>query len=79
MKVFYSLLLMLTTHAISSNAQDPGFAWYDHTLPMEVRIDALVGAMTLEEKFSQLLDESAAIPRLDVPRYGWWNECLHGV
>jgi len=24
-------------------------------------------------------DQAPAIPRLDVPAYGWWNEALHGV
>ena len=23
--------------------------------------------------------EAPAIPRLGVPEYNWWNECLHGV
>ncbi len=35
--------------------------------------------MTLEEKVSQLQNDSVAIPRLDVPAYEWWNEALHGV
>ena len=35
--------------------------------------------MTLEEKVSQLIDRAAAIPRLDIPAYNWWNEGLHGV
>lgn len=35
--------------------------------------------MTLEEKVSQLTYTSAAIPRLGIPEYNWWNECLHGV
>jgi beta-glucosidase len=35
--------------------------------------------MTLEEKASQMLHESAAIERLGIPEYNWWNECLHGV
>jgi beta-glucosidase len=28
---------------------------------------------------SQLTHESAAIERLGIPAYNWWNECLHGV
>lgn len=60
-------------------AQDVSFEWYDTSLPVEDRISALVEAMTLEEKVSQLKDVSVAIPRLDVPEYNWWNECLHGV
>ena len=40
---------------------------------------ALVAKMTLEEKASQLLYDSPAIPRLGIPSYNWWNEALHGV
>lgn len=41
--------------------------------------DGLVAKMTLEEKVSQMIDESVAIPRLGIPAYPWWNEGLHGV
>ena len=40
---------------------------------------SLVEQMTLEEKASQLLFDSPAIPRLNIPAYNWWNEALHGV
>ncbi|MDR2702385.1 MAG: glycoside hydrolase family 3 C-terminal domain-containing protein [Spirochaetaceae bacterium] len=45
----------------------------------EARINELISQMTLEEKVSQLSHISAAIPRLGIPEYNWWNECLHGV
>ena len=48
-------------------------------LPLEQRVDDLIGRMTLEEKVSQMRDHAAAIPRLGVPKYDWWNEGLHGV
>ncbi len=51
----------------------------DASLPMERRVDDLISHMTLEEKVSQLGHTSAAIPRLGVPAYNWWNEGLHGV
>ncbi|MGC3980449.1 MAG: glycoside hydrolase family 3 C-terminal domain-containing protein [Steroidobacteraceae bacterium] len=35
--------------------------------------------MTLEQKASQLVDNSAAIPELGIPAYSWWNEALHGI
>ncbi|MDR2749355.1 MAG: glycoside hydrolase family 3 protein, partial [Clostridiales bacterium] len=35
--------------------------------------------MTLEEKATQTLFNSPAIPRLGIPAYNWWNEALHGV
>jgi beta-glucosidase len=51
----------------------------DPAAPLEKRVDDLISRMTLEEKISQLMNDSAAIDRLDVPAYNWWNECLHGV
>jgi len=53
--------------------------WYDSTLSVDERVEALVGAMTLREKIAQTLHEAPPIPRLGVPAYNWWNECLHGV
>jgi beta-glucosidase len=45
----------------------------------EQRAAALVSQMTLEEKVGQLMNDAPAIPRLNIPAYNWWNECLHGV
>jgi beta-glucosidase len=45
----------------------------------EAKIKELISQMTLEEKVSQLIHKSEAIPRLEIPEYNWWNECLHGV
>jgi len=45
----------------------------------EAKIKELISKMTLEEKVSQLSHQSAAIERLGIPEYNWWNECLHGV
>jgi beta-glucosidase len=39
----------------------------------------MIAGMTLEEKVSQLSYDSPAVERLGIPRYNWWNECLHGV
>lgn len=47
--------------------------------PIKDRVDDLVSQMTLEEKVSQMVHDVPAIERLDVPKYNWWNECLHGV
>lgn len=41
--------------------------------------EELVAQMTLEEKCSQMLHTAAAIERLKIPQYNWWNEALHGV
>src|SRR5262245_2690011 len=53
--------------------------WRNPDLPFEARAADLVSRMTMEEKVSQLMHESAPIPRLGIPAYNWWNECLHGV
>ncbi|QHN03760.1 glycoside hydrolase family 3 protein [Granulicella sp. WH15] len=45
----------------------------------EQRAHELVSKMTLDEKITQTINTSAAIPRLNVPAYDWWNEGLHGV
>ena len=58
-------------------AQD--LPWYDATLSFSARVELLLAQMTLEEKVSQLVNASPAIPRLQVPAYNWWNESLHGV
>ena len=51
----------------------------DHTQPIEDRVNDLISRLTLEEKVSQMIHSASAIPRLDIPEYNWWNECLHGV
>ncbi|MDR3717483.1 MAG: glycoside hydrolase family 3 C-terminal domain-containing protein [Bryobacteraceae bacterium] len=64
--------------AIAAGAADlPVFK--DPKAPMEKRVDDLVSRLTLEEKAAQLMNNAPAIPRLGVPAYNWWNECLHGV
>ena len=51
----------------------------DPDRPLEERVEDLVSKLTLEEKVSQMIYTSSAIPRLGIPEYNWWNECLHGV
>ncbi|MFD0522608.1 glycoside hydrolase family 3 C-terminal domain-containing protein [Paractinoplanes durhamensis] len=47
--------------------------------PVERAAD-LAARMTLPEKASQMnSSQSAAIPRLGIAAYGWWNEAGHGV
>ena len=63
-------------------AVQPGTAtlpYLDPDLPLETRVEDLVGRMTLEEKVSQTLYDASAVERLGIPEYNWWNEALHGV
>ena len=77
---------MLATAAVAgampAAAQLPGAsppAYQDTDLSPEARAQDLVARMTLEEKASQLVNDAAAIPRLGIREYNWWNEGLHGV
>lgn len=63
----------------STLAQKTKFPFNNHSLSFEKRVDDLVGRLSLEEKVSQMLNSSPAIPRLGIPAYDWWNETLHGV
>lgn len=53
--------------------------YLDPNQSLEKRVADLISRMTLEEKVSQMMYNADAIPRLDIPQYNWWNECLHGV
>src|SRR6185369_6650802 len=57
----------------------PNAPWFNTSLPVEQRVEALVSQMTLEEKSKQLVNRASAIPRLGVPAYNWWSEALHGA
>ena len=65
---------------LSALAQDTSKpAYLDTNLTPEQRAADLVHRLTLEEKASQLVNHSRAIPRLNIPAYDWWSEALHGV
>ncbi len=53
--------------------------WRDASQPLDLRVRDLIGRMTLEEKARQVCNVAPAIPRIGLPAYDYWNECLHGV
>jgi beta-glucosidase len=61
----------------SQSSEQP--AYLNPALPAEQRAADLVHRMTVEEKVTQLVNQSRAVPRLNVPAYDWWSEALHGV
>ncbi len=77
--VFFFTLIALGSCQTDSSQKKNNQLWFDTGLPLEQRVDALVGAMTLSEKISQMYNEAPAIEHLGVPAYNWWNEALHGV
>lgn len=56
-----------------------GEAFRDPSRPAGERVADLLSRLTLDEKISQLVNDSPAIERLGIPAYDWWSECLHGV
>jgi len=60
-------------------AQEFKYAFQNPDLPLLQRVDDLISKLTIEEKVGQLLYNAEAIPRLNIPEYNWWSECLHGV
>lgn len=52
---------------------------FDTKLSINERVNYLMSQMTLIEKISQMGYDAPAIERLGIPKYNWWNECLHGV
>ena len=75
------LLAAAAGGAVFGRAQDTAArpAYLDPDLAFEARAADLVSRLTVEEKISQLMNDAPAIPRLGIPAYEWWNECLHGV
>src|SRR6056297_2419564 len=76
-RLILRVLWVLCLVASAAVAQDR--VWFDDNRPFKERIDALIAEMTLEEKASQLLNDSPAIERLGIQGYNWWSEALHGV
>jgi len=63
-------------------AQEPAPAdlpFRDPDLPIEKRIDDLLGRLTVEEKLGLMIERAEPVDRLGIPAFPWWNEALHGV
>ena len=58
-QVFLSLLLL----SLGVHSLDP---WRNASLPIPTRVADLLSRLTLEEKVSQMISVSAAIPRLGI-------------
>jgi beta-glucosidase len=80
LSMFFAAIILLPLHLQAQQQTNAAaYKYMDTALPVEQRVDDLIGRMTLEEKVSQMRDHATAIPRLGVPKYDWWNEGLHGV
>lgn len=71
-------LLLLLIYPLMGISQTK-FQFQNTNLSTQERVESLLSEMTVQEKMQQMLYTSPAIPRLGIPEYNWWNECLHGV
>jgi beta-glucosidase len=70
---------MMATVISSTASAQTSYPFQDPDLPLETRVDDLLGRLTLEEKISLLHQYQPAIPRLDIPAFRTGTEALHGV
>jgi len=75
--IILGLALAITNLLVAQQTYESPYQ--DPSLSTEVRVNDLVGRMTLPEKISQMMNTAPAVDRLGIPAYDWWNECLHGV
>jgi beta-glucosidase len=75
--LLFSILYFILFAVQAQNKNE--YPYKDSSLQIDQRVEDLISRMTLEEKVYQLFNEAPAIERLGIPRYNWWNECLHGV
>jgi beta-glucosidase len=77
-RILIAIATLLTANVLyAQNGDKP--AYLNPALPPEQRAEDLVRRMTVEEKVTQLVNQSRAIPRLNVPDYDWWSEASHGI
>lgn len=74
-----AMTLLAAAAFFTAQAQQADYPFRDTSLTIHERVQDLVSRMTIEEKISQMMNNSAAIERLGIPAYEWWNEALHGV
>src|SRR5271157_4208311 len=72
-----TVVFLIASRAHAQNSEPP--AYLNPALPAEQRAADLVHRMSVEEKVTQLTNQSRAIERLHIPAYNWWSEALHGV
>jgi beta-glucosidase len=77
-RILISIVVVLAASVLQAqNGVQP--AYLNQSLSAQQRAEDLVHRMTVEEKATQLVNQSRSVPRLNVPDYDWWSEALHGV
>jgi len=73
------ILMLGLTVAVSLGIAGQNLPYQNPQLPVDQRVDDLLGRLTLEEKTKLMMNGSPAIKRLGIPAWNWWSEALHGV
>lgn len=74
-----TILFLLCCISLGAQTSNKSLPFNNPSLSTEKRVDDLVSRLSVDEKISQMQHAAVAIPRLGIPSYNWWNECLHGV
>ncbi len=74
---FFVLFILLTITSFFVYSQTPEFR--NTSKSIDERMNALMRELTTPEKINLLCADADSIPRLGIPAYNWWNECLHGI
>ena len=83
--VFFVLLAFLgpvsslAVPLAAAAASSAPYPWFDPTLPVSVRLDALIAVMSVTQKAQQLTGSGSAMPEFGIPRYEYCSEGSHGV
>ncbi len=73
------LLLSLLSLIVFLDIYSQNYPYQNINLSAYDRAVDLCGRLTIEEKAKLMLDESPAIPRLNINKFYWWSEALHGA
>lgn len=73
------LVAVVSLLFLSGCGQKYEYPFQNPELPLEERVENLLGLLTVEEKAGLMVNSSKPVPRLGIPAYDWWNEALHGV
>ncbi|KAF3651110.1 Beta-D-xylosidase 4 [Capsicum annuum] len=89
---YFILILVIVLHAFAYSGEsrrpfacdpaNPGtrnLQFCKASLPIHVRVQDLIGRLTLQEKIRLLVNNAASVERLGVNGYEWWSEALHGI
>lgn len=71
--------MALWPHVCAKGDLSADYPFCNASLAIDARAADLISRLTLVEKISLMGDSAAAVPRLGVPKYEWWNEGLHGA